>query len=192
MAIDKDAVREHIRGLLIALGDDPDREGLKDTPDRVARMYEEVFEGMNYTNHEIAQMFDKTFEEDLTFSSENSDFVIVKDIDIFSYCEHHMALMYDMKVTVAYVPNGKVIGLSKIARIADIVSKRLQLQERIGTDIAEIMQEITGSEDVAVLIEGCHSCMTARGIKKTDAKTYTTTLRGRFQNDMLLQMRLNR
>ena len=192
MAIDKDAVREHIRGLLIALGDDPDREGLKDTPDRVARMYEEVFEGMNYTNHEIAQMFDKTFEEDLTFSSENSDFVIVKDIDIFSYCEHHMALMYDMKVTVAYVPNGKVIGLSKIARIADMVSKRLQLQERIGTDIAEIMQEITGSEDVAVLIEGCHSCMTARGIKKTDAKTYTTTLRGRFQNDMPLQMRLNR
>ena len=192
MAIDKDAVREHIRGLLIALGDDPDREGLKDTPDRVARMYEEVFEGMNYTNHEIAQMFDKTFEEDLTFSSENSDFVIVKDIDIFSYCEHHMALMYDMKVTVAYVPNGKVIGLSKIARIADMVSKRLQLQERIGPDIAEIMQEITGSEDVAVLIEGCHSCMTARGIKKTDAKTYTTTLRGRFQNDMLLQMRLNR
>ena len=192
MAIDKDAVREHVRGLLIALGDDPDREGLKDTQDRVARMYEEVFEGMNYTNHEIAQMFDKTFEEDLTFSSENSDFVIVKDIDIFSYCEHHMALMYDMKVTVAYVPNGKVIGLSKIARIADMVSKRLQLQERIGTDIAEIMQEITGSEDVAVLIEGCHSCMTARGIKKTDAKTYTTTLRGRFQTDMLLQMRLNR
>ena len=192
MAIDKDAVREHVRGLLIALGDDPDREGLKDTPDRVARMYEEVFEGMNYTNHEIAQMFDKTFEEDLTFSSENSDFVIVKDIDIFSYCEHHMALMYDMKVTVAYVPNGKVIGLSKIARIADMVSKRLQLQERIGTDIAEIMQEITGSEDVAVLIEGCHSCMTARGIKKTDAKTYTTTLRGRIQTDMLLQMRLNR
>ncbi len=192
MAIDKEAVCEHVRGLLIALGDDPDREGLKDTPDRVARMYEEVFEGMNYTNHEIAQMFDKTFEEDLTFSSENSDFVIVKDIDIFSYCEHHMALMYDMKVTVAYVPNGKVIGLSKIARIADMVSKRLQLQERIGTDIAEIMQEITGSEDVAVLIEGCHSCMTARGIKKTDAKTYTTTLRGRFQTDMLLQMRLNR
>ena len=192
MAIDKDAVREHVRGLLIALGDDPDREGLKDTPDRVARMYEEVFEGMNYTNHEIAQMFDKTFEEDLTFSSENSDFVIVKDIDIFSYCEHHMALMYDMKVSVAYLPKDKVLGLSKIARICDMVGKRLQLQERIGSDIAEIMQEITGSEDVAVLIEGCHSCMTARGIKKTDAKTYTTTLRGRFQTDMLLQMRLNR
>lgn len=191
MAIDKQAIQEHIRGLLIALGDDPDREGLKETPERVARMYEEVFEGMNYSNHEIAQMFDKTFEEDLTFSKENSDFVIVRDINIFSYCEHHMALMYDMKVTVAYVPRGKVIGLSKIARIADMVSKRLQLQERIGTDIAEIMEEVTGSEDVAVLIEGCHSCMTARGIKKTDARTYTTTLRGRFRNDILLQMRLN-
>lgn len=191
MAIDKAAVKEHIRGLLIALGDDPDREGLKETPDRVARMYEEVFAGMNYSNHEIAQMFDKTFEEDLTFSQTNSDFVIVKDIDIFSYCEHHMALMYDMRVTVAYVPHGKVIGLSKIARIADMVSRRLQLQERIGTDIAEIIQEVTDSEDVAVLIEGCHSCMTARGIKKTDAKTYTSTLRGKFQTDMMLQARLN-
>lgn len=191
MAIDRAAVEEHIRGLLIALGDDPDREGLKETPSRVAKMYEEVFEGMNYTNHEIACMFDKTFEDDLTFEKDNSDFVIVKDIDIFSYCEHHMALMYDMKVTVAYVPKGKVIGLSKIARIADMVSKRLQLQERIGTDIAEIMQEVTCSEDVAVLIEGCHSCMTARGIKKTAAKTYTSTLRGKFRTDVMLQMRLN-
>ena len=191
MAIDRAAVEEHIRGLLIALGDDPDREGLKETPSRVAKMYEEVFEGMNYTNHEIACMFDKTFEDDLTFEKDNSDFVIVKDIDIFSYCEHHMALMYDMKVTVAYVPKGKVIGLSKIARIADMVSKRLQLQERIGTDIAEIMQEVTGSEDVAVLIEGCHSCMTARGIKKTAAKTYTSTLRGKFRTVCMLQMRLN-
>ena len=191
MAIDQKAIEEHIRGILEAIGDDPDREGLKETPARVARMYAEVFEGMNYANHEIAQMFDKTFGEDLTFPDTNSDFVIVRDIDIFSYCEHHMALMYDMKVTVAYVPKGKVIGLSKIARIADMVSKRLQLQERIGSDIAEIMQEVTGSEDVAVLIEGCHSCMSARGIKKTNAKTYTSTLRGRFCTDVMLQMRLN-
>ncbi len=102
-----------------------------------------------------------------------------------------MVLMYDMKVTVAYVPKEKVIGLCKIARIADLVSKRLQLQERIGTDIAEIMEMITGSADVAVLIEGCHSCMTARGIKKTAAHTYTSTLRGRFETDPALQMRLN-
>ena len=98
--------------------------------------------------------------------------------------------MYDMKVTVAYIPNGKVIGLSKIARIADMVGKRLQLQERIGTDIAEILQEITGSEDVAVVIEGTHSCMTARGIKKSAATTKTYTLRGRFKDEISLQMRL--
>ena len=187
MAIDKDAIREHIRGIITALGDNPDREGLKDTPDRVARMYEEVFEGMNYSNHEIACMFNKTFDEDMDGSN---DMVIVKDIEVFSYCEHHLALMYDMKVTVAYIPCGKVIGLSKIARIADMVAKRLQLQERIGKDIAEIIQEITGSDDVAVLISASHSCMTARGIKNGSAKTYTETLRGRFQSDLSLQMRL--
>lgn len=182
--IDTEAVAYHIRGLLEALGDDPDREGLKETPQRVARMYEEVFEGMKYTNEEIAQMFDKIFSEDEEGGADRyGDMVVVKDIDIFSYCEHHLALMYDMKVTVAYVPNGKVIGLSKIARIADMVAKRLQLQERIGTDIADIITQVTGSEDVAVYIEGCHSCMTARGIRKTNTKTYTQTLRGRFQNE---------
>ncbi len=182
--IDTEAVAYHIRGLLEALGDDPDREGLKETPQRVARMYEEVFEGMKYTNEEIAQMFDKTFSEDEEGGADRyGDMVVVKDIDIFSYCEHHLALMYDMKVTVAYVPNGKVIGLSKIARIADMVAKRLQLQELIGTDIADIITQVTGSEDVAVYIEGCHSCMTARGIRKTNTKTYTQTLRGRFQNE---------
>lgn len=182
--INTEAVAYHIRGLLEALGDDPDREGLKETPQRVARMYEEVFEGMKYTNEEIAQMFDKTFSEDEEGGADRyGDMVVVKDIDIFSYCEHHLALMYDMKVTVAYVPNGKVIGLSKIARIADMVAKRLQLQERIGTDIADIITQVTGSEDVAVYIEGCHSCMTARGIRKTNTKTYTQTLRGRFQNE---------
>ena len=122
MAIDTKAVEEHIRGLLIALGDDPEREGLKETPKRVAKMYEEVFEGMNYSNHEIAQMFSKMFEQE--DESVGKDMVLVRDIDIFSYCEHHLALMYDMKVTVAYMPKGKVIGLSKIARIADMVSKR--------------------------------------------------------------------
>ncbi|MBD5137083.1 MAG: GTP cyclohydrolase I FolE [Lachnospiraceae bacterium] len=190
MAIDSEAIRKHVRGIIEALGADPDREGLKDTPDRVAKMYQEVFEGMNYTNKEIAEMFDKTFTDEMDFESDSKELVVVKDIDIFSYCEHHMALMYDMKVTVAYIPNGKVIGLSKIARIADMVSKRLQLQERIGTDIAEIMEIITDSKDVAVLIKGCHSCMTARGIKKSGAMTYTSTLRGRFQDDTALQMRI--
>ena len=145
--IDTRAIEEHIRGILIALGDDPTREGLADTPKRVAKMYAEVFEGMNYTNHEIAQMFNKTFEDDPDSYHNSNDIVVVKDIEVFSYCEHHMALMYNMNVSVAYIPNGKVIGLSKIARIADMVAKRLQLQERIGSDIAEIMQEITDSPD---------------------------------------------
>ena len=186
MAIDKEAIKFHIKEIIKALGDNPDREGLKETPDRVAKMYEEVFEGMNYTNDELVVMFDKTFEDDVEYETDSKDMVVVKDIDVFSYCEHHIALMYDMKVTVAYVPAGKVIGLSKIARIADMVSKRLQLQERIGSDIAEVMQKITGSEDVAVLIEGSHSCMTARGIKKPASKTYTTTLRGIFKTEQTL------
>ena len=189
MAIDREAIKEHIRGILVALGDDPEREGLKETPERVAKMYEEVFEGMNYTNDEIAAMFGKTFEEENTIKGED-DLVVVKDIEVFSYCEHHMALMYDMKITVAYTPVGKVIGLSKIARIADMVAKRLQLQERIGSDIAQIITKVTGSEDVAVIIEGNHSCMTARGIKKPGSKTVTTTLRGRFNTDAALQNRL--
>ena len=188
MAIDKDAIREHVRGILIALGDDPDREGLKETPDRVARMYEEVFAGMNYTNDEIAEMYGKTFKEEDTRHTE--DMVFVMDIEVFSYCEHHMALMYDMKVSIAYLPKDKLIGLSKLARIADMVARRLQLQERIGTDIAYIVSKVTGSEDVAVLIEANHSCMTARGIKKPGTKTFTTTFRGKFENDITLQNKL--
>ena len=190
MAIDKEAIREHIRGILIALGDDPEREGLRETPDRVARMYEEVFEGMNYTNHEIAQMFNKSFQDDLAVGPERKDIVLVRDIPIFSYCEHHIALMYDMKVSVAYIPNGRVLGLSKIARICDMAAKRLQLQERIGSDVAEIMTEASGSSDVAVIIHGTHSCMSARGIKKDAASTVTTTLRGRFETDAALQNQL--
>lgn len=190
MEINKKEIEKHIRGILIALGENPDTEGLKDTPTRVANMYEEVFKGMCYTNDEIAEMFNKTFEEDLSVEEENKDIVLMKDIEIFSHCEHHLALMYNMKVAIAYVPNKKIIGLSKIARIADMVGRRLQLQERIGTDIAEIMQKITESEDVAVIIEGEHGCMTTRGIKKTNAKTITTTLRGKFKTDVLLNSRL--
>lgn len=185
--IDTKAIEEHIRGILVALGDDPDREGLRETPQRVAKMYEEVFAGMNYTNAEIAEMFSKTFQE---ADPDHHDLVLVRDIDVFSYCEHHMALMYDMKVSVGYLPRGKVIGLSKIARIADMAARRLQLQERLGRDIAEIISMVTGSEDVAVVISGCHSCMTARGIQKPGTRTITETYRGKFETDPVLQMRM--
>ena len=190
MAIDVQAIEEHIRGILIALGDDPEREGLKDTPKRVAKMYEDIYKGMCYTNDEIAGMLNTTFEDDLALGNAENDLVFMKDIEIFSHCEHHLALMYNMKVAVAYIPKQKVIGLSKIARIADMAGRRLQLQERIGSDIAEILQKITESEDVAVIIQGEHGCMTTRGIQKPGAKTITTTLRGRFNSDPMLNNKL--
>ena len=182
--IDEEAIKEHVRGILIALGEDPDREGLVETPKRVAHMYSEVFEGINYSNEEIAEMFGKTFEAP---DDSGSDIVIVKDIDAFSYCEHHMALMYDMKVSVGYIPNGKVIGLSKIARIADMCAKRLQLQERIGTDIYEVLKQVLNTENIIVVIEGSHSCMTARGIKKVNSKTKTACCKGIFMNNPTLR-----
>lgn len=171
-------IQKCIYNILIAAGDDPDRPGLVGTPRRVAGMYNEIFEGMHHTNEEIAQMYNVCFDEDVS-----EDLVTVTNIPIFSMCEHHMAVMYSLKVHVGYLPKGKVIGLSKIARVADMVSKRLQLQERIGSDIADVLQMILDTEDIIVVIEGEHSCMTMRGIKKPGTVTRTATLRGRFHSD---------
>ncbi len=180
---DPDTIVEScIRNIITVLGDDPDREGLKKTPNRVMRMYKEIFEGMNYTNDEIAEKFNTCFED-----VDSGDLVTICNIPIFSTCEHHIATMYNMKVHVGYIPNGKVIGLSKVARIADMVGKRLQLQERIGTDIAYILQKVLGTEDVIVVIEGEHSCMTMRGIKKPGTVTRTAALRGKFETDYQLR-----
>lgn len=183
MTIDQEKIEYHIREILLALGENPEREGLKDTPARVARMYAEVFEGMNYTNDEIGEMFGTTFEEE-DYLSKTQNLVAVTDIPFFSYCEHHMALMYNMRASVVYRPKERVIGLSKIARIVDMVGRRLQLQERIGSDIAEIVAKVTGSEDVFVMLQGEHSCMTARGIKKPGTLTRTITCKGVFESDM--------
>jgi GTP cyclohydrolase I len=133
-------------------------------------------------------MFSKTFEAPTTRS--RNDIVLLKDIEAFSYCEHHIALMYDMKISVAYIPRDRVIGLSKIVRIVDMVTRRLQLQERIGSDIAEVMEKATGSPDVAVIIEAKHSCVTARGIKNRASGTYTTTMRGVFDEEPEVRDRL--
>lgn len=175
-------IEESVKVIIRALGDDPERPGLVETPNRVARMYNEVFEGMRYTNEEIAHMFGKCFEE-----SEAKDLVLVKDIDAFSYCEHHLALMYNMKIHVAYIPEGRVIGLSKIPRIVDMVCKRLQLQERISADIADIMEMILGSDNIMVIVEAEHSCMTARGIKKPGVTTRTAVVRGLFNSNEKLR-----
>ena len=180
--IDTNKIEQAVKMILEAVGDDPNRVGLIETPKRVAKMYQEVFEGMNYTNHEIAQMFDKCF-----YDEGADDLVTVSKIPIFSYCEHHLALMYNMEVNIAYIPNGKVIGLSKLARIAEMVGKRLQLQERIGEDIADILQMIVDTDDILVMIKGEHSCMTARGIKSRGSVTKTATIRGKFKDNMALR-----
>lgn len=174
----EDIIESSINNIIAAIGEDPTRPGLIETPKRVRRMYDEIFEGIRYTNDEIAEMFDKCFEEVST-----GDLVVVGDIPIFSMCEHHIALMYNMKVHVGYIPNSRVIGLSKVARIADMVGKRLQLQERIGMDIADILEKVLGTENVIVVIEGEHACMAARGIRKPGTVTRTSALRGLFQTD---------
>ena len=182
--MDIEAVKHHVRGLLEAIGEDPEREGLKETPERVAGMLEEMLEGIQYSNHEIANMFEKTFTAE---DNGSSDAVVMKDITVFSFCEHHFALMYDMYVNVAYIPHGKVLGLSKIARICDMAAKRLQLQERLGRDIAEIISIAAETPDVGVKIVGSHSCMTARGIRNSSSRTETRTYTDEFKSRKDLQ-----
>ena len=171
-------IKNAVKDILEALGADLNSSDIAETPDRVARMYDEVFEGMRYTNKEIAALFGKCFEV-----AKTSDMVCLTDIDTFSYCEHHLALMYNMKVGVAYIPRKKIIGLSKIPRIVDMVCKRLQLQEKIGNDIADILEMILGTKDIMVVIKGEHSCVTTRGIRKPGTVTTTTCLRGVFKKN---------
>ena len=168
--VDLKKLEEAARLIIEAVGDDPTREGLVETPKRFADMMAEQFAYNAVSNEDIAREFEKTFE------TPESDMVVVKDIDIFSHCEHHIALMYNMKVAVGYIPRGRVIGLSKIARIADAVSKRFQLQERIGTDIRDIMRLVTHADDVI-----------ARGIKKPGTKTRTLASSGAFKTDSALR-----
>lgn len=175
-------IQSSIHNILKALGDDPSRDGLKKTPERVAKAYAEIFAGMQYTNDDIANMFGTCFEE-----VDTSDLVVVRDIPVFSMCEHHMLPMYNAKVAIGYIPNGKVIGLSKILRIADMCSRRLQLQERIGKDIQEVLIKVLDTQDVAVVISGEHACMTMRGIKKEGSLTKTASLSGLFKTENSLR-----
>lgn len=182
----------------LSIVDDPTRPGLLETPKRVVKYWCELLEGQLYTNQEIADMYNKCFDldtdEDDSYLSKNTglkrDLVVETGIPIFSHCEHHLALMYDMSVTIAYIPKDKVIGLSKMGRIAEMCAKRLQLQEKIGEDINEVMRLVLGTEDVAVVIEGKHGCMTARGVKSREALTRTACLRGIFSSSEALRAEL--
>lgn len=184
-------VEQAVKDLLIAFGEDIDREGLKDTPRRVAGYWEELLEGMKYSNAEIAERFSKKF---ITAS----DPLVVKEVkNVFSHCEHHLALMYNMTVVVAYIPKQigedkyEVIGLSKIPRIVDLCSKRLQLQEKLAQDIAECISLATGSEDVFVNIKGDHACVSARGAK-SDGFTDVTYMQGMFRDNPDLRNEIER
>ncbi|MGL4989741.1 MAG: GTP cyclohydrolase I FolE [Sarcina sp.] len=171
--MDKGKIMEGVKLILEGIGEDLNREGLQETPERVARMYEEVFSGLNMTADEI---LDKTFEV------KSNDLILEKDINYFSMCEHHLVPFYG-KAHIAYIPNGKVAGLSKLARTVDLYAKKPQIQERLTSEIADSIMNNLDAKGVMVIIEGEHMCMTMRGVKKPGTKTVTATSRGCIKNN---------
>lgn len=174
---DKAKIEEAVKLLLQGIGEDANREGLKDTPERVARMYEELCSGM-YQNAE--EHLSKTF------TCDNEEVVIEKDITFYSMCEHHLMPFYG-KVHIAYIPNGKVVGISKLARTVEVYARRLQIQEQMTHQIAEAIEKCLNAEGVLVMVEAEHMCMSARGIKKPGSKTITFSATGLFNEDMQLK-----
>ena len=173
--IDQAGVFQAVQQLLIAVGEDPTRQGLRETPDRVARMYAELLEG--YWVDPVALVNRAVFED--TYD----EMVIVRDIEFYSLCEHHL-LPFLGRAHVAYFPRGKVIGLSKIPRIVDMFSRRLQVQERMTREIAEFIHNLLNPHGVAVVVEGLHLCATMRGVKKHDARMTTSAMFGAFRKNL--------
>jgi GTP cyclohydrolase I len=171
--MDKKRIENAVREILIAIGENPEREGLIETPERVANMYEEIFSGLEDNPKELIK----------TFSTESHEMVTVRDIPLYSMCEHHL-LPFIGKAHIAYIPrDGKIIGLSKLARIVKHFASRPQLQEKLTADIANFLEEELHPQGVAVLIEAEHLCMTMRGIRAAGAKTQTSALRGIILSD---------
>ncbi|QIE89610.1 GTP cyclohydrolase I FolE [Pseudomonas nitroreducens] len=162
----------HYREILLGLGEDPTREGLLDTPKRAAK-------AMQYLCHGYAQTLDEIVNGAL-FASDNDEMVIVKDIELYSLCEHHL-LPFIGKAHVAYIPTGKVLGLSKVARIVDMFARRLQIQESLTRQIAEAVQQVTSAAGVAVVIEAQHMCMMMRGVEKQNSVMNTSVMLGAFR-----------
>jgi len=173
--VDKEKIETAVRMILEAIGEDPDREGLVDTPKRVARMYEEVFAGLSQDPSEHLERY---------FAEEHEEMVLVKDIPLYSMCEHHLLPFYG-KAHVAYIPRkGKVTGLSKLARVVEGFAKRPQLQERLTSQIADAIMNRLNPRGVLVVIEAEHMCMTMRGVKKPGSKTITSAVRGIFASSV--------
>lgn len=167
-----------VRDILLSIGEDPQRQGLVKTPDRVARMYDELTAGYRTDPEKLIN--------GALFDVDYSEMVLVKDIEFYSLCEHHM-LPFFGRAYVAYIPNGKVIGLSKIPRIVEMFARRLQVQERMTAEIANFLQETLNPRGVAVLVEGAHMCAMMRGVKKSQASMSTTTMLGAFKDDPVLR-----
>ncbi|MBQ2620163.1 MAG: GTP cyclohydrolase I FolE [Thermoguttaceae bacterium] len=171
--IDKPRIEKAVREILLAIGENPDREGLLETPARVARMYEEIFSGLDQ---------DPAIHLKKFFTEEYNEVVLVKDISFNSMCEHHLMPFFG-KVHIGYIPGGKVIGLSKMARVVETIARRPQIQERMTESIAKLMVEELHVKGVAVIVEAVHTCMTMRGIKKPGSKCVTSALKGVFMKN---------
>ena len=169
--MDLDRIARAVREILIAVGEDPAREGLRETPERVARMYAEVFQGLNQDpGVHLKKLFTQKYDE----------MVLIRDIRFVSFCEHHLLPVIG-KAHVAYIPNGKVIGLSKIPRIIDVLARRPQMQERLTEEVADLLMKELDAKGVAVVIEASHSCMTIRGVHKPGSSFVTSAMRGAFK-----------
>ena len=175
--IDHEKVKEGVRLLLEGIGEDVTREGLVETPDRIARMYEEIYGGME---EDASEHLKKRFHVD------NDAMVLEKDITFYSTCEHHLLPFYG-KAHIAYIPNGEVVGLSKLARTVEVFARRLQLQEQLTGQIADALEKELNPKVVMVMIEAEHMCMTMRGIKKPGRQTVTIVKRGIFENNQELE-----
>jgi GTP cyclohydrolase I len=173
--IDTEKIETAVRSMLAAFGEDPDREGLLNTPKRVARMYPELLSGYRADAHKLVNgaIFNVTYD----------DMVIVRDIEFFSLCEHHL-LPFVGRAHVAYIPNGQVVGLSKIPRIVDMFARRLQVQERMTRQIADFLQELIQPQGVGVVVEALHLCAMMRGVRKHDARMTTSTMLGSFRKSI--------
>ncbi|MYM62739.1 GTP cyclohydrolase I FolE [Pseudomaricurvus sp. HS19] len=167
-------MKEHYAEILRAIGEDLNRPGLKDTPARAAKAMEFLTRGYNQTIDEVVN--------DALFPSDSSEMIIVKDIELYSMCEHHL-LPFIGKAHVAYIPTGKVVGLSKVARIVDMFARRLQIQEQLTVQIAETVKQVTGAEGVGVIIEAKHMCMMMRGVEKQNSVMKTSAMLGTFRDN---------
>jgi len=175
--IDENKIKTAVKMIIEAIGEDPEREGLIETPDRIARMYSEIFSGLYTTPSEHLKK---------TFTVDSDDIILEKDIQFYSMCEHHFVPFYG-KAHVAYISNGKVAGLSKLARTVEVFSKRPQLQERMTAQIADALMEYLDAKGVMVVVEAEHMCMTMRGVRKPGSKTVTVVTKGKFKEDSSLK-----